>query len=633
MNDPQIKRLQGTDGVRGKVAPSSGLSGSPLEVFSNNNLITEEFFELYCWAHVSDLIERGKAKKGGRFLIGWDSRDTENFYTGAAVRGISKAGGVPVVLETIPTPGVALSLVSMEAAGAFMITASHNPKDQNGIKIFLAPDAMKMLPEDDEALTRKIIETDYEEVKNNPPLFEPRNAKSEAAELFKKFHLDARNNWAADKNIFAKTVLAVDPAHGAMAGIAAEVFAELGFEEVIEVAGEQNGNVNENSGVAELEGVKGISWHDMRQQTALAKHKLVAKLFAYGQSVKEEIVKGELFLTGVTFDADGDRFFILLYDAAADYVHVLSGDECAALQAGYLMKTDPEKYRGSMFVHTVESDINVAGYIRSLGMNPVVEAVGDKWILKKAMENSEDFGIGVEESGHSITRGVVRTQTGKRAFYSGNGLKGALNTLVAIHARKQESGQAFTLKSVFEPFPSGYKSTLYSYYVRKELFSRDSGIWNGVLKKVNDTFASNAGSGLVLVQSEIENEPDMLYLSILDKDGKVAVSVASIFIRNSGTEDKIGVNARGPHELQNLLDGITAEAVVYLTREMKDENSDMAIMEKAVLKAVESGEKIGKNISSGVNFNRLLHEMEMKEKLIKSGDGGFYLTELGRRIV
>ncbi|MEE8483094.1 MAG: hypothetical protein V3S46_00725, partial [Nitrospinota bacterium] len=566
MNGSQIKRLQGTDGVRGRVAPSSGLSGSPLEVFLDGNLITEEFFELYCYAHVSDLIERGKAESGGRFLVGWDSRDKENFYTDAAVRGIAKAGGKPVVLGTIPTPGVALSLVSMKAAGAFMITASHNPKDHNGIKIFLAPDAMKMLPEDDEALTRKIIETDYGEVKKKTPVFEPLNAKNEAAELFKKFHLDPVNSWAADKNIFAKTVLIVDPAHGAMAGIAAEVFSKLGFSEIIEVAGDQNGNVNENSGVADLEGIKGIGWHDMRERPALAKHKLIANLFAYGQSVKEKIVKGELFLTGVTFDADGDRFFILLYDAVADHVHVLSGDECAALKAGYVMETFPEKYRDTMFVHTVESDINVARYIRSLGMNPVVEAVGDKWILKMAMENGEGFGIGVEESGHSITRGVVRTETGERGFYTGNGLKGAINTLVAIHARRQESGQAFTLKSVVEPFSPGYKSTLYSYFVKRELFTRDSGTWNGVLKKVEDSFAttssgaSGAGSGLVLVQTEIENERDMLYLSILEKDGEVAVSVASVFIRNSGTEDKIGVNARGPHELQNLLDGITAEA-------------------------------------------------------------------------
>ena len=138
-----IDRLQGTDGIRRPVLLSTdprveGLT--PLEAFLDQGVITEQFMELYTFAYVSLLDEPGEIG------IGWDPRDPGGAFTDAAVRGIAKAGGSPAVLGVCPTPGVALFHVWCGLKASFMVTASHNFRDQNGIKIFRGPTRSQALP-------------------------------------------------------------------------------------------------------------------------------------------------------------------------------------------------------------------------------------------------------------------------------------------------------------------------------------------------------------------------------------------------------------------------------------------------------------------------------------------------------
>ena len=78
-----------------------------------------------------------------------------------SVRGVRKAGATAVVVGICPTPGVAMYQVWRGATAAFMVTASHNFRDQNGIKIFHGPHALKLFPDDDRALTRRVLDLDY----------------------------------------------------------------------------------------------------------------------------------------------------------------------------------------------------------------------------------------------------------------------------------------------------------------------------------------------------------------------------------------------------------------------------------------------------------------------------------------
>lgn len=632
MKSLNIDRLQGTDGIRRQVRPAKEFRADPLTVYLEHDFLTEEFFELYCYAHVSDLIERGKMQPGDEVLIGWDSRDTENLYTSRAVEGIAKAGGLPAVLGAMPTPGVAIALVKRSAASAFMITASHNPRDQNGIKIFLAPNGMKMLPEDDRRLTAKVCDTDYGTVKEAKQKYAQFSLEEEGRRMFADFHLDPQNSLiTGGRKLFSKIVLVVDPAHGAMASCAAGIFRELGFGEVIEVAGEQNGRVNENSGVAFLEGVKKINRERLESEPGFARHELVKRMFDEGRKRAEELRQGKIRLIGVAFDADGDRFFLLVYDPSDGAISILSGDETAAIQAEYLVKTWPDRYIGSMFVHTVESDINMARHGATLGFVPVVTAVGDKWILQKALGGKGDFGLGCEETGHSIHGGMVKGFGGdEKAVYAGNGLKGAINTLTAVECLGSGKPMERFYEWIIEPFEPGFKSGGYAYYVDKSLFNRGTKVWRALEEKVCEAFKPSEVKGISIREEEIEGEPEMLYFRF-EREGEGLIG--TLFIRNSGTEDKIGVNARGPVDMKETLDEIVNGAVGFLMKEMKDSSKPMASAEAKVLKQIHNSEPVKPEFYKDVDFERLLFEMEIKQKLIKRKDGGFALTVLGRELV
>ena len=167
-NNLMIPRLQGTDGIRGMVRLSSdpvveGLT--PVEAFLNKGVITEEFMELYTYAHVTDMKDRGMMTNGDEIVIGWDPRDREGRFTSAAVRGIRKGGGKALIIGIMPTPAIPIYMLYRGSKGAFMITASHNPMDQNGIKIFMKTHGLKPLCGDDLHLTSAIYKIDYEEVR------------------------------------------------------------------------------------------------------------------------------------------------------------------------------------------------------------------------------------------------------------------------------------------------------------------------------------------------------------------------------------------------------------------------------------------------------------------------------------
>lgn len=619
------RRLQGTDGVRGPVRPARDFPYGPLETFLRHGVLTEEFFELYCYAHVRGLVEDRKMAEGDDVLIGWDSRDVEKTYVNAAVSGIAKAGGRPALLGVLPTPGAAISLVCLEAPTAIVITASHNPGDQNGIKIFTGPRGMKLLPEDDEKLTERVYSVDFEKIRNAEKKFFPFDASEEERARFIHFHLDGRNTWAnGNEKVFSGSEIIVDPARGALAQIAAMVFSELGFAMVAEVAGEQNGEVNKDSGVAHIEGTREITAAAFDSGSDFARHELVKKMFEEGRSAARKKDPAQRPLFGVSFDADGDRFFLLLYDAKNDSVRILSGDDCLALQSSYLMAADPEKWRGRTMAFTVESDVNLLRHALSLGFKPVVTAVGDKWILKKAEECGDFFAVGGEEAGHSISEGVttIKCRDQKRLF-AGNGLKGAINTILALH---KLAGGGDVIKAAMNPFEAGFRHTAYAYYVTKGLFHRGSDVWKDAEKTLRESFTGRDKHLLTLEAEEIEGEPDMLYFAITSKEEGL---VGSIFVRNSGTENKISVNARGAKKIAEPLRTACDAVIIRLMGQMTDKADPMAVARLKLLDQISKKIAPAAEDFPGVDFERLTHETEAKQKLMTRRGGKYALTPLG----
>ncbi|NIQ02654.1 MAG: hypothetical protein GWM98_21695, partial [Nitrospinaceae bacterium] len=532
-------RIQGTDGIRREVMLSShpSLKGwTPVRAFLERGVITEQFMECYAYAHVLSLIRQKAAKRGDAFVVGWDPRDVAGKFTGAVVRGLRKAGADALVLGVVPTPLVPMYLQYRKAAGGFMVTASHNPRDQNGIKIFLSCRGMKLLPQNDIELTQTLLS--LRSLRHQPLAGKRIDKRQEALDLFQRFSLHPANSWAAGLS-FRDIVLVVDPARGALTGIAADIFRRMGYGRVIEVNNRLNGDVNLNSGVADLEGCPFITRDQVQKGSGVfARHQAIARLFELSLKLKKELRAGKLRLCGAVFDADGDRFYRLDYHPQKDRLLVLSGDETAYLQARFLVRQYPRWFLGTPYFNTVESDLNTATAVEKLGLRARLAPVGDKWILlrialagiearlrqlpgtksaalRKRLKKLQTagafhlsalqtldaavarletkqpfplgepslpaFAVGSEETGHNITLGWMTGQDGSSIpVFCGNGLKSALNTFSATQTLLGGQPVKKYYAQLERPFPAGFKGTLYAYYIHQEKFGNGSAVWNRV---------------------------------------------------------------------------------------------------------------------------------------------------------
>ncbi|HJO56826.1 MAG TPA: hypothetical protein QF772_01215, partial [Nitrospinaceae bacterium] len=244
-----------------------------------------------------------------------------------------------------------------------------------------------LLPENDLTLTCDVLDIDFSTLGKLSIKGKRIDSRREALKIFHQFSLAPENTWISPEranHIFKDITLVVDAANGSLSEIAAETFRQAGFGKVIEVNAKLNGDVNLKSGVADLEG-KTLITADMTQKNTgiFSEHLAITKLFELGRKNRITVTEGKKKVCGAVFDADGDRFYRLEYDASKDAIIVLSGDETAFLQASYLMATDPKRYKGKRYINTVESDLSTAVAVEKLGFRPVLTSVGDKWILLK----------------------------------------------------------------------------------------------------------------------------------------------------------------------------------------------------------------------------------------------------------
>ena len=233
MNTPRKQRLQGTDGIRRETKRShiSDCKGlTPQQVFLEKSWITEQFMELYAYSCTKNLP---KIKTTKNIVVGWDPRDPSGVFVNAVIKGIRKAGANALVLGVVPTPLVPLFMLHQKADCGIMVTASHNPNDQNGIKLFSPFHGMKPLPSDDLQLTQHVLGQKHSSIKNKLLKGKRKNLRQQALKLFFKVTLQAENSWADESKDFKNVVLVVDPANGSLTGIAKEIFIKAGFGKCI----------------------------------------------------------------------------------------------------------------------------------------------------------------------------------------------------------------------------------------------------------------------------------------------------------------------------------------------------------------------------------------------------------------
>ncbi len=675
MSVSKKQRLQGTDGIRretrkSNIAECKGLT--PQKVFLEKGWINEQFMELYVYSHIKNIPKKRGVKD---IVLGWDPRDPSGLFVDSVIKGIRKAGANALVLGIVPTPLVPLFMLYKKADSGIMITASHNPNDQNGIKLFSSFHGMKPLPTDDLRLTNYVIRQTFSSINNSPLKGKIKECRNRALDLFKEFTLSPENSWIDDSVSFKNVVLVVDPANGSLTGIAKNIFKKVGFEKILEVNGKLNGDVNLFSGVADLEGRDRITDDQIQGSTGFfSRHKAIKKTFKIGRKNRISISKGKMRVVGAIFDADGDRFYMLEYDPFKDLLWVLSGDETAILQANYLSTRFPKEYKNSLYINTVESDLNAAIAAKKMGLKPQITAVGDKWILLKIFlkrlekqYKDSDFSkpprcifneeikrlkktgvtsisslqkleiilgrkkashkryikpilaVGSEETGHNITESKFTRSNGERVpIYSGNGLKSALNTLVATQHLTGPTKKYYA--KVSRPFNPGFKDTLYVYYIHQDLFFKGSVIWKKLKQIVLDAAKKKKYSSVIRNFSE---DPDMLYISI-------SAGKAGIFVRNSGTENKISVNLRGSKADAPRLRQIGFEVIKILFANLKNRDHHFYKLELYVLSQIASQPLKEKDLKIEKQSKaRLLSEM-LKQRIIEANTLGVGLTPLGK---
>ena len=350
------RKYVGTDGVRGRVGDA---------------VINPEFVLKLGWAAGKVL----GGKSCGSVLIGKDTRISGYMFESALEAGLSAAGLDVRLLGPMPTPAIAYLTRTLRASAGIVISASHNPYYDNGIKFFSA--GGEKLPDE--------VELEIEAMLDQPMT----TVASEALGKVKRIE-DARARYIE----FCKSTIpsrlslkglrvVVDCANGATYNIAPDVFRELGAD-VIAIGIEPDGlNINEGVGATHPENLAAV--------------------------VKE--LRADL---GIALDGDGDR--LVMVDAEGE---IRDGDEVLYVLA--LSRLSSNGMRGEV-VGTLMTNLGLEAALKEKGIGLSRVNVGDRYILEKLLK--EDWVIGGEPSGHIIC--LDRTTTG-------DGIVSALQVLAEMN--------------------------------------------------------------------------------------------------------------------------------------------------------------------------------------------------------
>ncbi len=675
-------RLQGTDGIRAAVGPDNEASRrDPLGTYLRTGRLTPAFATLYARAFAEE-----ETSPGEEVIVGWDPRDRGGDFTKAVVGGVLQAGRRPVVLGTVPTPAVPLLMIRRKSNAGIMVTASHNPESQNGLKLFLGPLATKLYPADEERLTRKVYDLGGSPARSSSE-GEPLLREAEARRAFIDDSCDPFNSWlpepvpggsGAAEGPLADLLLVVDAAGGSMAGLAADVLRRLGAGEVVEVNG-TGAPINEDGGVVDLEQVHWVD-ADCRSDAGkdLSRHAGVAALIEAAGGCRPELLSGKRWAAGAVFDGDGDRAVLLFYDPFSEGAAVLDGDRAALHMARFLSDADPNGWKGTSYVNTVDSDLGAAAAASELGFAPALSAVGDKWLLWRAglacaragadeaggpsgslgaLEAGEGdaralaaylrdlsrepadalltpgripFALGSEASGHHVTLGRTQVDGNFSPVFAGNGLKAATNTLAAIRALSMGRSVGEWVEAVCRPYPTGYRKTYYAFYTDREKFAPGTDAWRKMEELLPRTCESKLGKRCRSRRLRISEDPGMLYLALEDAEG---VQRAAVFVRNSGTEERTGVTVQGVPGEAAALNEIGETGLRSLLADLKRGGHPYAEAEREILGRLTGGtlsvEEAGKEVGKHVEVRRLFKEMERQGLILVEG-GTVAATDIGR---
>ena len=410
------ERLFGTDGIRGK---ANVYPMSPDLVLRLGQAI--------------GLYFRSKSSHP-RILIGKDTRRSGYMLEQALSSGICSVGVHVGFLGPLPTPGIAYLTRGMRACAGIVISASHNPFYDNGIKIFDA-DGYK-LPDDIEDKLESLLMS--ETLDNSLPVGADIGTARRIDDAIGQYTVFLKEQFPKRLTLEGLR-LVIDCANGAAYKVAPKVFEELGAE-VFLVGVEPNGqNINDQCGAL------------------------------YPQKLKQNVLLYKADM-GIAVDGDADRLVIVDHKG-----EIVDGDQVLALCGRHMIKKG--RLKRNTLVTTIMSNMGLDIAMAEVGGKTIRTKVGDRYVVEAMRQ--EDLNLGGEQSGHLVFRDCSTT---------GDGILAALNVLDVVI---EEGKSIHDLKKCMEPLPQVLKSIKV-----KEKIPLDQ--LNTVKKLISDIETKLGKSGRVL---------------------------------------------------------------------------------------------------------------------------------------
>jgi len=379
------RKLFGTDGIRG----TANTYPMTAEIAMKVGMAAGHYFVRGTHRH--------------RVVIGKDTRLSGYMIEPALVSGFVAMGMDVLLVGPMPTPAVAMLTHSMRCDLGVMISASHNPFGDNGIKLF-GPDGYK-LPDNVELKLEELIESDLSSKFVSPEKLGRATRLEDASGRYVEF---AKKTFPEDLRLDGLKIV-VDCANGAAYKVAPAVLWELGAE-VIPVGVTPNGfNINKDCGSTATD------------------------------TLSQQVVTHKADI-GIALDGDADR--LIICDENGD---VIDGDQIMGLVTTHLHKRGLLK--GGGLVATVMSNMGLEKYLEDQGLTLQRTQVGDRYVVERM--RADGFNIGGEQSGHIVLGDYATT---------GDGLVAALQVLAVIVERGQPTSQVCRL---FDPFPQILKNVRY----------------------------------------------------------------------------------------------------------------------------------------------------------------------------
>ncbi len=377
-----VRKLFGTDGVRGK---------------ANQYPMTAEI-ALKLGIAAGSLFKRGDHRR--QVVIGKDTRLSGYMIETALTAGFTAVGMDVLLLGPMPTPAVAMLTRSMRADLGVVISASHNPYEDNGIKFF-GPDGYKLSDEMELEIEERVFGDTKDCLAPSSQIGQARRLDDAVGRYIEY----AKNTFPRGKRLDGLKVV-LDCANGASYRVAPTVLYELGAE-VVAISVDPDGrNINADCG-------------------ALHTDKMCAEVVKQGADI------------GIALDGDADRLIV-----CDEKGQVIDGDQILALVSREWKETGILK--GNGVVTTVMSNLGLERYLKSNGMKHIRTQVGDRYVVERM--RADGYNLGGEQSGHLILGEHSTT---------GDGLVAALQVCAAVVKERKPVSQVMHL---FEPVPQLLKN-------------------------------------------------------------------------------------------------------------------------------------------------------------------------------